>query len=191
MGFVPGSMEEYRPWLEEGFRRAGNGKRFKDFSVHASVHVEVDNDVAEALGRGRAEAQSELSQHGASPKNIANCLDVSRRACGSAGPGQGLPVIGYVGSDRETRPGGAPHLHFQIHPGRRRPGPPVPHLRAMEQPPESGAERQTPPPRSGRSRCWMDRGPIRPAPASPRSAAGTAAARRCGRPAATRAPRRP
>ena len=26
MGFVPGAMEEYRPWLEEGFRRAGNGK---------------------------------------------------------------------------------------------------------------------------------------------------------------------
>ena len=26
MGFVPGAMEEYGPWLEEGFRRAGNGK---------------------------------------------------------------------------------------------------------------------------------------------------------------------
>ncbi len=26
MGFFPGSMEVYRPWLDEGFRRAGNGK---------------------------------------------------------------------------------------------------------------------------------------------------------------------
>src|ERR1700691_248812 len=25
MGFMPGAMDEYRPWLEEGFRRAGNG----------------------------------------------------------------------------------------------------------------------------------------------------------------------
>ena len=32
MGFMPGAMEEYRPWLEEGFRRAGNGKGFHDFS---------------------------------------------------------------------------------------------------------------------------------------------------------------
>ena len=28
LGFVPGSMPEYRPWLEEGFRRAGDGKGF-------------------------------------------------------------------------------------------------------------------------------------------------------------------
>jgi F420-dependent oxidoreductase-like protein len=41
MGFVPGAMEEYGPWLEEGFRRAGNGKSLKDFTIQASVHVEV------------------------------------------------------------------------------------------------------------------------------------------------------
>ena len=35
MGFVPGAMEEYRPWLEEGFRRAGNGKGFDDFTIQA------------------------------------------------------------------------------------------------------------------------------------------------------------
>lgn len=47
MGFVPGALEEYSPWLEEGFRRAGNGKSLKDFTIQASVHVEVDNDVKE------------------------------------------------------------------------------------------------------------------------------------------------
>src|SRR3984893_8103243 len=31
MGFFPGAMDVYRPWLEEGFRRAGNGKSMKDF----------------------------------------------------------------------------------------------------------------------------------------------------------------
>ena len=39
MGFFPGSME-YRPWLEEGFRRAGNGKTLHDLEIQASVHVE-------------------------------------------------------------------------------------------------------------------------------------------------------
>ena len=34
MGFMPGAMDEYRPWLEEGFRRAGNGKSLKDFAIH-------------------------------------------------------------------------------------------------------------------------------------------------------------
>jgi alkanesulfonate monooxygenase SsuD/methylene tetrahydromethanopterin reductase-like flavin-dependent oxidoreductase (luciferase family) len=34
---TPGAMEEYGPWLEEGFRRAGNGKSLKDFTIQASV----------------------------------------------------------------------------------------------------------------------------------------------------------
>ncbi len=55
LGFVPGSMAEYRPWLEEGFRRAGNGKSFKDFAIHASVHVEVNDDVKAALHRMKPE----------------------------------------------------------------------------------------------------------------------------------------
>src|SRR4051812_17071401 len=49
MGFMPGAMEEYRPWLEEGFRRAGNGKSLKDFAIAANVHVEIDSDVKGAL----------------------------------------------------------------------------------------------------------------------------------------------
>src|SRR5258708_4056044 len=48
MGFMPGAMAEYRPWLEEDFRRAGNGKGFGNFAIHAAVHVEVVNDVAGA-----------------------------------------------------------------------------------------------------------------------------------------------
>src|SRR5215468_11489663 len=55
MGFMPGAMDEYRPWLEEGFRRAGNGKGFDDFTIQASVHVEVDDDVKGALTRLKPE----------------------------------------------------------------------------------------------------------------------------------------
>src|ERR1700759_1864905 len=49
VGFVPGCMAEYGPWLEEGFRRAVNGKSLKDFDIQATIHVEVANDVQAAL----------------------------------------------------------------------------------------------------------------------------------------------
>ena len=31
LGFMPGTLDEYRPWLEHGFARAGNGKGFHNF----------------------------------------------------------------------------------------------------------------------------------------------------------------
>ena len=49
LDFVPGSMTMYRPWLEEGFRRAGNGKGFANFEIQARVNVEVTDDVEAGL----------------------------------------------------------------------------------------------------------------------------------------------
>jgi F420-dependent oxidoreductase-like protein len=83
MGFVPGAMDEYRPWLEEGFRRAGNGKSFKDFSIQASVHVEVDNDVAGALARLKPEVALYVGGMGHRSKNFHNDIMV-RRGFGDA-----------------------------------------------------------------------------------------------------------
>ena len=51
LGFVPGAFDEYRPWLEQGFARAGGGKGFGDFEINASVFVEVEADVQAALDR--------------------------------------------------------------------------------------------------------------------------------------------
>ncbi len=51
LGFTPGSFEEYRPWLEQGFARAGGAKSFDDFEIQASVHVEIEEDVQAALLR--------------------------------------------------------------------------------------------------------------------------------------------
>ena len=51
LGFVPGSMALFKPWLEEGFRRAGNGKSFKDFEIQASTSVILTDDVREAFRR--------------------------------------------------------------------------------------------------------------------------------------------
>ena len=83
MGFVPGAMTEYRPWLEEGFKRAGNGKGFKDFTIQASVHVEVDNDVKAALQRLKPEVALYVGGMGHRTKNFHNDIMV-RRGFGDA-----------------------------------------------------------------------------------------------------------
>ncbi len=70
MGFVPGAMEEYRPWLEEGFRRAGNGKTMADFDIQASVHVEVAEDVKEALAKLKPEVALYVGGMGHKDKNF-------------------------------------------------------------------------------------------------------------------------
>jgi F420-dependent oxidoreductase-like protein len=48
-GFGPRMLALYRPWLEEGFRRAGGGKSFKDFEIYAGCSVTITDDVRKAL----------------------------------------------------------------------------------------------------------------------------------------------
>ncbi|HZR74361.1 LLM class F420-dependent oxidoreductase [Bradyrhizobium sp.] len=83
IGFVPGAMEEHGPWLDEGFRRAGNGKRLKDFTIQASVHVEVDSDVKAALTRLKPEVALYVSGMGHQTKNF-HIDVVVRRGFGDA-----------------------------------------------------------------------------------------------------------
>jgi len=83
MGFVPGAMAEYRPWLEEGFRRAGNGKGFHNFTIQASIHVEVENDVKAALNRLKPEVALYVGGMGHKTKNFHNDIMV-RRGFGDA-----------------------------------------------------------------------------------------------------------
>ena len=48
MHFVPGRMDEFRPWLEEGFARAraaGRDKGWHNFEIQAQVGVRVTDDV--------------------------------------------------------------------------------------------------------------------------------------------------
>jgi F420-dependent oxidoreductase-like protein len=51
LGLVPGNWKLYEGWIEEGFRRAGNGKSWKDFEIQASTTVIVTDDVRAALAR--------------------------------------------------------------------------------------------------------------------------------------------
>jgi F420-dependent oxidoreductase-like protein len=83
MGFVPGAMAEYRPWLEEGFKRAGNGKSFKDFNIATNVHVEVGNDVKDSLAKLKPEVALYVGGMGHKTKNFHNDQLV-RRGFGDA-----------------------------------------------------------------------------------------------------------
>ena len=78
LGFVPGSMPEYRPWLEEGFRRAGGGKGFGNFAIQGQVHVEIDSDVKAALARLKPEVALYVGGMGHRDKNFHKDLMVRR-----------------------------------------------------------------------------------------------------------------
>ena len=69
-GFVPGSLPEYLPWLEEGFARAGNGKTLDNFEIMALAHVDVDNDVQTALNRQKANVALYVGGMGHKEKNF-------------------------------------------------------------------------------------------------------------------------
>jgi F420-dependent oxidoreductase-like protein len=51
LGLVPGNWKLYEGWIEEGFRRAGNGKSWRDFEIQASTTVIITDDVRGALAR--------------------------------------------------------------------------------------------------------------------------------------------
>jgi alkanesulfonate monooxygenase SsuD/methylene tetrahydromethanopterin reductase-like flavin-dependent oxidoreductase (luciferase family) len=78
LGLFPGSMAEYRPWLEEGFRRAGNGKSFKNFEIQASVHVDVSEDVRGSLDKLKPEVALYVGGMGHKDKNYHKDIMVRR-----------------------------------------------------------------------------------------------------------------
>lgn len=87
LGFVPGSLPEYLPWLEEGFRRAeaatGRRKTRADFTIQASVHVEVAEDVGAALQRLKPEVALYVGGMGHRDKNFHKDMMI-RRGFGDA-----------------------------------------------------------------------------------------------------------
>jgi len=51
MHFVPGRMKQFKPWVEEGFRRAGNGKGWHNFEILGGGPVEITDDMGAALAK--------------------------------------------------------------------------------------------------------------------------------------------
>jgi F420-dependent oxidoreductase-like protein len=83
LGFVPRLMPALRPWLEEGFRRAGSGKGFGDFEIQARAEVVVTDDVRGALQRMKPRVALYVGGMGHRDKNFHKEMMI-RRGFGDA-----------------------------------------------------------------------------------------------------------
>jgi F420-dependent oxidoreductase-like protein len=83
LGFVPGSMQTFRPWLEAGFRRAGGGKSIAGFEIYAMTTVIIGDDVKAALDRMKPNTALYVGGMGHRDKNFHNDTMV-RRGFGEA-----------------------------------------------------------------------------------------------------------
>jgi F420-dependent oxidoreductase-like protein len=83
LGFVPRLMPMLRPWLEEGFRRAGGGKGFADFEIQPRVEVAITDDVRGALARMKPRVALYVGGMGHRDKNFHKDMMV-RRGFGDA-----------------------------------------------------------------------------------------------------------
>lgn len=94
LGLVPGSLPDYMPLLEEGFRRAGGGKSIKDLEIQGSVHVIVDNDVKAALQKLKPEVALYVGGMGARSKNFHKDVMIRRGFADAADRIQELYLAG-------------------------------------------------------------------------------------------------
>jgi F420-dependent oxidoreductase-like protein len=72
--FSPEHVAEFRPLLEEGFARAGNGKGLGEFEIAPTVNVFVTDDVAAARDAMRPYVALYVGGMGSREKNFYNAL---------------------------------------------------------------------------------------------------------------------
>ena len=70
MGFVPGMMETYRPWLEEGLARGGNQRSLAELEIACPVQMDLTDDVAGAIAQRKIMAGMYVGGMGAAGKNF-------------------------------------------------------------------------------------------------------------------------
>jgi F420-dependent oxidoreductase-like protein len=104
LGFVPGNMSLYRPWLEEGFRRAGNGKSLKDLEIQPSVQVYVTDDLRAAFRRMKPGIALYVGGMGHRSMNFHNQMMVRRGYGDAAAAIQELYLAGRKGEAMEAIP---------------------------------------------------------------------------------------
>src|SRR5436190_334500 len=83
LGFVPRLMPMLRPWLEEGFRRAGGGKGFAGFEIQPRAEVAITDDVRGALARMKPRVALYVGGMGHRDKNFHKEMMI-RRGFGDA-----------------------------------------------------------------------------------------------------------
>jgi F420-dependent oxidoreductase-like protein len=72
--FSPEHVGEFRPLLEEGFAKAGDGKGFEDFDIAPSVNVFVSDDLASARDAMRPYVALYVGGMGSRKQNFYNAL---------------------------------------------------------------------------------------------------------------------
>ncbi len=72
MWFSPYRMDVFRPWLEEGFARAGNGKSSDAFEIQAGCTVIVNDDVRECFRQMKPTIALYMGGMGARSQNFHN-----------------------------------------------------------------------------------------------------------------------
>ncbi len=92
--FVPGMMDLYGPWLEEGFRRAGGGKSLADFEIQPMTSVHLTDDVGQALARMKPGIALYVGGMGHRDKNFHNDMMVRRGYADAAAKIQELYLAG-------------------------------------------------------------------------------------------------
>lgn len=97
LGFVPGSLPEYLPWLEAGFARAGNGKSLDNFEIAALVQVTVNGDVQAALDAQKPNVALYVGGMGHKDKNFHKDLMIRRGYGDAAQRIQELFLAGHKG----------------------------------------------------------------------------------------------
>lgn len=74
--FSPQRMHLFRPSLEEGFKRAGNGKSWNDFDIAAGCGVMIGDDVKSLLALQKPNLALYMGGMGAKEKNFHNEMAV-------------------------------------------------------------------------------------------------------------------
>jgi F420-dependent oxidoreductase-like protein len=119
--FSPEHVSEFRPLLEEGFARAGNGKGFDDFEIVPTVSVNVSDDLEAARDSMRGYVALYVGGMGSRKQNFYNALvqrygfeDAARRVqdlylegrkeeAAAALPGELIDTVALVGPRDRVR----------------------------------------------------------------------------------------
>jgi F420-dependent oxidoreductase-like protein len=83
LSFVPGMMKTYRPWLDEGFQRAGGVKSLASFEIMPMCFAAITDDVRGVLRRMKDHTALYVGGMGHRNKNFHNDMMV-RRGYGEA-----------------------------------------------------------------------------------------------------------
>lgn len=70
MGYCPGMMRIYRPWLEAGFAKRQDGMGFERFEIQGQVQVELTGDIQAALDKRKPQIALYIGGMGSERSNF-------------------------------------------------------------------------------------------------------------------------